>query len=110
VRIGGVAVGGLEHLYALLYKPVGRTVLLNGVSHRLIEETATDGLILRAPPGVDFTAPFNLAPNSSNIAVNENGTGASGGRPITFSFYAQSMGVGPRYAPLQKQIEGEHGN
>ncbi|HEY4916681.1 MAG TPA: hypothetical protein VIH92_07210 [Solirubrobacteraceae bacterium] len=110
VRVGGAAVGGLERLYSLLYKPVGRTVLLDGVPHRLIEQTASDGLILRAPPGVDFTAPFNLAPNSTSIAVDENGVGSAAGDPITFSFYAQSMSVGPRDASLQKQIEDERGS
>ena len=108
VRIGGVAVGGLERLYALLYRPVERTVLLNGVSHRLVEETASDGLILRAPSAVDLSAPFNLAPDSSTIAVGERGA-PTGGHPITFSFYAQSMSLGPRYEPLRKQIEGEGG-
>jgi hypothetical protein len=95
VRIGGVAVGGLEHLRALLYKPVERVVLLDGASHRLIEATATDGLLLRAPVGVDFTAPFNLAPNSSTIAVGKTGQGVGDGQPITFSFFAQSVNAGP---------------
>jgi hypothetical protein len=96
VRIGGVAVGGLERLHALLYKPVERVVLLDGVSRRLIEETATDGLLLRAPVGVDFTTPFNLASNSSTIAVGKTGQGAGDGQPITFSFFAQSVDAGPR--------------
>jgi hypothetical protein len=96
VRIGGVAVGGLERLRALLYKPVERVVLLDGESHRLVEGTATDGLLLRAPAGVDFTAPFNLAPNSSTIAVGKAGQGAGDGQPITFSFFAQSVNAGPR--------------
>jgi len=96
-RIGGVAVGGLERIYALLHKPVGRVVLLDGSSHRLIEETATDGLLLRAPVGVDFTVPFSLAPNSSTIAVGKAGQGANSGKPVTFSFFAQSVITGPRF-------------
>jgi hypothetical protein len=96
VRISGVAVGGLERLRALLYKPVERVVLLDGASHRLIEGTATDGLLLRAPVGVDFTAPFNLASNRSTIAVGKTGQGAGDGQPITFSFFAQSVNAGPR--------------
>jgi hypothetical protein len=99
VRIGGVAVGGLERLTALLYKPSERFVVLNGTSYRLIERTATDGLILRAPGGVDFTAPFNLAPNSATIAVGKAGENTGTGLPISFSFYAQSVSVGPRFAP-----------
>jgi hypothetical protein len=97
VRIGGVAVHGLERVGALLYKPATRIVLLDGVPHRLVEGTATDGLILQAPGGVDFSAPFNLAPNNSTVAVGKVGHGSSGGRPITFAFFAQSVSVGPRY-------------
>ncbi len=102
VRIGGVAVGGLERLRALLYKPVERLVLLDGEAHRLVEGTATDGLLLRAPAGVDFTAPFNLAPNSSTIAVAKTGQGAGDGQPITFSFFAQSVSAGPRPTPATR--------
>jgi hypothetical protein len=102
VRIGGVAVEGLERVYALLYKPVDRVVLLDGKSHRLVEGTATDGLLLRAPVGVDFTAPFNLASNSSTIAVGKTGQGAGDGQPITFSFFAQSVSAGPRNVRLRQ--------
>jgi hypothetical protein len=103
VRIGGVAVGGLERLRALLYKPVERVVLLDGASHRLIEGTAADGLLMSAPAGVDFTAPFNLAPNSATIAVGKVGHGVGGsGSPITFSFFSQSVSVGPRSAHLHR--------
>ncbi len=96
VRIGGVAVGGIERLTALLYKPTERRVLLDGASNRLVGGTATDGLLLRAPAAIDFTAPFNIAPNSSAIGVGKAGQGPSGGQPITFSFFSQSVTVGPR--------------
>ena len=99
VRIGGVAAGGLERLVALLYKPAERMVLLDGVTHRLIEETAADGLILRAPVGVDFTPPFNFAPDSSTIAVSEKGQGSGAGKPITYSFFAQSVSSPARAVP-----------
>ncbi len=106
VRIGGAGVGGLERLYGLLYRPVGRTVVLNGTTYRLIEATASDGLILRAPPGVDFSPPFNLAPNATMIAVGENGQGPTRDHQITFSFYAQPVSFGPRDLSLQRAIEG----
>ncbi len=93
VRIGGVQVGGFERLVALVSKPVERQVFLNGIAHRLIEATATDGLILSASGQVDFPAPFNLAIDSSTISVDKVGHGRSGGRPITFSFFAQSIGA-----------------
>jgi hypothetical protein len=98
-RVSGATVGGLERLVALLYKPVERVVLLDGVSHRLVEATAADGLILRAPAGVDFSRPFKLAPDSSTIAVGEAGGGSGAGKPLTFSFFAQSVSSGPRVAP-----------
>ena len=104
VRVDGVAVGGLESLIALLYRPDLREIVLEGVPHRLIAGTASDGLVLRAPAAVDFTAPFNIAPNSSSIAVSKVGQGPSGGLPITFSFFAQSVEVGPRSASLQRAI------
>jgi hypothetical protein len=107
VRISGVAVGGIERLTALLYRPDLREVVLEGVPHRLIAGTASDGLVLRAPADVDFSAPFNIAPNSSSIAVSKAGQGTSGGLPITFSFFSESVAVGPRYAPLQRAIIGK---
>jgi hypothetical protein len=73
-------------------------VMLDAGSHRLIEGTATDGLILRAPGGVDFSSSFHLAPNTTTIAVGKTGQGTGGGRPITYSFFAQSVLAGPRTA------------
>ncbi|HLM85104.1 MAG TPA: hypothetical protein VK272_02825 [Solirubrobacteraceae bacterium] len=95
-RVSGVTVGGLERLVGLVYKPRVRTVLLDGVSTRLVEETAADGLVLRAPAAIDFSKPFNVAPNPATIAVGKGGAG--GGKPITFSFYAQSVNAPPRPA------------
>lgn len=95
VRIAGVGVGGLERVQALLYKPAERTVLLNGVSHRLVPATASDGLLLKAPAAVDFTPPLNLAPDSSTLAVARTGA-PRGGKPITYSFYAVTLNAGPR--------------
>ena len=101
-RIGGVGVGGIESLTALLYRPDLREIVLDGVSHRLVAGTAADGLVLRAPARVDFAPPFNVAPNNTSVAVGKVGQGATGGNPITFSFYAQSVNVGPRSTPLQR--------
>ncbi len=90
-RIGGVNVGGTERIVALLYKPAERVVLLNGVSHGLVEETAADGLLVRAAPAADYKPPANLAPNSTTIAIAKVGGGAGGGTPLTYTFYAQSI-------------------
>ncbi len=93
VRIGGVQVGGFERLVTLVSKPAERKVFLDGIPHRLVEATAADGLLLSASGQADFTVPFNLATDSSTIAVGEVGHGRGGGRPITFSFFAQSIGA-----------------
>jgi hypothetical protein len=98
VRIGGVSVGGLEEIKALLDRPTLRDVVLDGAPHRLIVGTAADGLPLRASPGADFTAPFNMATDTTTIAVTKNGQRPAAGEPITFSFYAQSFSAGARSA------------
>ena len=98
VRIGGVGVQGTERLRALLYKPREREVILGGVAHRLVQETATDGLLLRAPANLDYSPPYAFAPNATSIAVATVGQGPSGGRPIAYSFFAQPVTAGPRPA------------
>jgi hypothetical protein len=106
VRIAGVQVGGLERLRAFLYKAQERFVMIDGVAHRLVPGTADDGLVLRAPVGVDFNAPFAVAPNVTSIAVKLGEGSQPSGQPITYSFYEVPVAVGPRYAPLQKKIVG----
>lgn len=100
VRITGVQVSGLEHMAALLYKPRVRHLLLDGVPHRLVEETAADGLILRAPANVDFAKPYNFAPDANTIAVSEGGPGVGSGMPITYAFFAQEVNASASGGPL----------
>ncbi len=95
VRIGGTGVSGLESVRALIARPAERFVHLDGISHRLVEGTAEDGLILRAPAAVDFAHRFRLAPDAATIAVHKAGT-SSGGKPITYSFFATSVNSSPR--------------
>ena len=98
VRIGGVAVAGLERIRGLLYKPRLRYLTLDGIQHRLIVGTAADGLPLRASPGMDFTAAFNMATGSTTIAVTKDAQAPTGSKPISFSFYVQSFSAGPAAA------------
>jgi len=98
VRIAGVQVAGVERLYGLLYKPPERLLLLDGQTHRLIEGTAADGLVLRAPAAADFSRPFNVAPDATTITVAEIGGGRTASKPITYSFFVQSLSAGPRSA------------
>jgi hypothetical protein len=94
VRIGGVAPAGLERIRALLYKPAQRYVYVDGGPSRLVAGTAGDGLVLRAPTGVDFTRPFNVSPQAHTISVTREGGNPSG--DVTYAFYSQSVSVGPR--------------
>jgi hypothetical protein len=91
VRIDGVEVGGLERLVDLVFKPRDRFVVLDRVPHRLVPATAADGLPLRAASGVDLPAPFQFAAGASTIAVSRSGQNPTGGRPITYSFSAQTV-------------------
>ena len=94
VRIGGVGVSGLERLVGALYEPPKRYVRLNrGVFQRLVPSTAGDGLPLRAGAMADFPYPYNIAPNARTIAVTKQGFDHHAGTPITYSFYAQSVGA-----------------
>jgi hypothetical protein len=90
VRVYGAGIAGLERLVGLLWRPPPRFVSLNGgPAQRFITGTATDGLPLRASPGLDYQAPFNLVPQAKTIAVG--GKAPTDGRPITYRFYSQSF-------------------
>ncbi len=96
VRIYGTAVAGSEKLVSFLFRPKLRYIYLNGSAFRLITGTATDGLLLRASPGVDYPQPFNLSVNAYRIAVTEGSDpstprSAGAGTPLTFAFYAQRL-------------------
>jgi hypothetical protein len=93
VRISGIGVAAAERLADVLYKPQIRSISINGgASNRLIAGTAGDGLPLRAARGVDYPYPYQLAPEATSIAVGKHGQGPTGGQPITYSFYAQTVG------------------
>ncbi|HTX45769.1 MAG TPA: hypothetical protein VMD48_05820 [Solirubrobacteraceae bacterium] len=92
VKIYGVGISGWESIESFFYKPAERFVRLDdGQDHRLVPGTATDGLPLRASPGVDYPAPFNIAADAQTIAVIKAGTSSGGGRPITYAFYTETV-------------------
>jgi hypothetical protein len=91
-RVDGAGVGGLESLQNLLLHARVRHAVVNGdTSYRLVPETAGDGLLLRAAPGVVEPGPFSPIPDARTIRVE----GARGG--LTYDFYA--MAVGPARMP-----------
>ena len=82
-HIHGAEVGGFEKLRSFLYKPYARVIVVDGVFHGLNPGTAASGLLLRAPADRDYPAPFELAPQASEIAIGSySGTSA----PLTIEF------------------------
>jgi hypothetical protein len=75
-KVYGLGVGGvLGHVRSLLYRAPFRYAVINGSStHRVVPGTASDGLLLDAPAGADYPAPFALSPNVHTLKF----TGPSG--------------------------------
>lgn len=88
-RIHGLEVSGPEQLRTLLYRARQRTATVNGNrTWRVVPGTAADGLILAAAPGVDFPAPFALAPRARTLTLQVAG---DPGRNLEIDFYAQEV-------------------
>jgi hypothetical protein len=82
VRIDGAGVSGLERLQTVLFRARSRHLTVNGTRrYRLVPETAGDGLLLRASPGLVRPGPFSPIPEARSISVD----GAPG--DLTFSFF-----------------------
>jgi hypothetical protein len=87
VRIGGAGVRGLERVQTALFHADSRHVVINGgIRVRLVPETAADGLLVRAAPGVVEPGPFDPVPEAATLAVE------GGADHLTYSFYAMSVG------------------
>ena len=96
-RIQGAGVGGLEKITTFLLHARLRQAVLNGTeSHRLIPETASDGLLLRGDGRVAEDGPFSQIPQAKTIAI----TGASGA--LHFSFFAMRVDDRGRQGALEK--------
>jgi hypothetical protein len=88
-RVDGLGVEGFELLRSLLYRARQRTATVNGkTTWRVVPDTATDGLILRSDRGIDFPAPFALAPQAREISFDLAGDSA---KQIEVSFYVQRV-------------------
>jgi hypothetical protein len=82
-RIHGGGVAGLERVQTLLFHAASRHAVVNGeMRYRLVPETAGDGLLLRAAPGVVRPGPFDPVPEASTLAVE------GGAERIAYDFYA----------------------
>lgn len=89
-RVEGVEVSGFERLMTLLYRSRERSISFDGGDdYVLMPETAADGLLLRAPPRIDFPAPFALAPNADEVTFLLDGGAADA--PITLEFFSMEV-------------------
>jgi hypothetical protein len=77
VRIHGAEVSGLERLAATLLHARIRRIVVDGISYRLVPETATDGLVLRADRRI-----FGSFPQARTVAVE------GGGGELRYEFFA----------------------
>lgn len=92
VRVHGIGVEGLEAVRNLLYRARERWVTVDdGARWRLVPGTATDGMVVRAAPGVDFPAPFALSPQAHSLSFELEGSN----RQIELDFYAQPVAPAP---------------
>jgi hypothetical protein len=82
-RVHGAGVSGLERVQTFLFHAASRHAVVNGETrYRLVPETAGDGLLLRAAPGVAKPGPFDPVPEAQTLAVE------GGADRITYDFYA----------------------
>jgi hypothetical protein len=85
-RIDGVGVAGLERVQTFLFHASSRHAVVNGgTRYRLVPETAGDGLLLRAAPGVVGPGPFDPIPEARTLAVE------GGSSSLTYTFYAMRV-------------------
>jgi len=96
VRIEGAGSQGLERLQALLLRPRPRWIALDGRRRRLVAATAGDGLLLSVPRGLDYPAPFAMAPGPRTIAVGRDGSQPGGA--LTYRFEEVPLRSAPAVA------------
>jgi hypothetical protein len=91
-RVHGLAPSGAERLWTLLYKAAFRYVVFDGNrAFHLVAANAGDGLVLRAPRGIDFPAPFAMAPQARRLGFDVQDAVASPSGPVGIDFYAMRV-------------------
>ena len=82
-RVHGAGVAGLERVQTFFFHAASRHAVLDGGRrYRLVPETAADGLLLRAAPGIVEPGPFDPVPEARTLAVE------GGSAHLTYDFYA----------------------
>jgi hypothetical protein len=85
-RIDGAGVSGLERVQNFLLHARSRHAVVNGETrYRLVPETAGDGLLMRAAPGVVESSPFDPVPEARTIAVE------GGADQVTYDFFTMRV-------------------
>lgn len=86
--IEGAAAQGVERLRTFAYRAAVRRIALDDRGALLTPRNAESGLLLVAPPKADFPAPFALAPNPSEVAIESTGGFATSSGPLEVRFLA----------------------
>lgn len=87
-KVEGAAPEGIERLRTLFFRAAERRIELRIGTARLVPGNAESGLLLFAPPGTDFPAPNQLAPNTETFAIDSQGGPLSSDGPLEIEFYA----------------------
>jgi hypothetical protein len=88
-RVHGLEPTGIERLRTFLFRAATRSIVFDGrAEYRMVPGTATDGLIMSAPPRVDFPRPFALAPNAGTIEFRKESSWTSPDAELTVEFLA----------------------
>jgi hypothetical protein len=85
VRVEGDTPGRLRPFF---YKDVERTITLDQIPYRFIGSTAENGILLSAPPDLDFPKPFAVAPNPKTIQFGRPSGIGAGPTELQLDFFA----------------------
>lgn len=86
-RIEGLEPRGIDKLRTAVYKDVRRLIAVDDRVYRLVGPTAAGGLLLSAPPRLDFPAPFAVAPNPTTITLGRDDGFAAGPDSFDVEFF-----------------------
>lgn len=87
-RIEGASASGIERLRALLYRAAVRRIGLDDSSAFLAPRNAEQGLLLTAPAGTGYEAPWILAFNPREVAIESAGGFATSEGEVRIEFFA----------------------
>jgi hypothetical protein len=109
VRVHGLSVSGIERLRTFLFRATNRNAVLGGSVWNMVADTASDGLLLRVPPGSDYPGPFALDLGVDEVTFLRGPgalTGVDDSTKLSLSFYALPLhapAVLPRAISAQKR-------